>query len=236
VHNLQQDVMFIFIGSLSSSIPEILFPLSGDPVRLNKIVHKIGFVVFSVTLMGLLNSADLKFVYASPMSGWFENIPISNAIVIGKVNILINHPPNCAGAFPSSSELKPPDHKMVPVTISGLIDPDRDQITVQVTRILQDELVTGLARGDLAPDGMGIGTEKVQLRSERSDSGDGRVYHIFFRASDGKLNGNCERQILVSVPHDSAHKAIDSGALYDSTTSSNNIAINLGLNSSQIHR
>ena len=44
-------------------------------------------------------------------------------------------------------------------------------------------------------------------------------YHIIFTADDGKQNGTCEGQVIVSVPHDVAHKAVDSGAIYDSTIS-----------------
>jgi len=40
----------------------------------------------------------------------------------------------------------------------------------------------------------------VQLRAERSGTGDGRVYRISFTASDGK--DNCSGTVFVGVPHD----------------------------------
>ena len=51
---------------------------------------------------------------------------------------------------------------------------------------MQDEPVNGLGDGDTAPDASGIGTSTVQIRSERADNGDGRVYHISFTATDSK--------------------------------------------------
>jgi len=39
------------------------------------------------------------------------------------------------------------------------------------------------------------------------------VYHIGFTADDGK-GGMCKGGVIVSVPHDQAHTAVDSGAIY----------------------
>jgi hypothetical protein len=65
----------------------------------------------------------------------------------------------------------------------------------------------GGGSGNTSPDAAGIGTDIAQLRAERSANGDGRVYHINFLASDGKNNGECEGQAIVSVPYTQAHKA-----------------------------
>jgi hypothetical protein len=45
--------------------------------------------------------------------------------------------------------------------------------------------VDGLGDGSTSPDGTGVGTEQAQVRAERAESGNGRVYHIAFTASDG---------------------------------------------------
>ena len=85
---------------------------------------------------------------------------------------------------------------------------------------MQDEPVNSAGSGNTSPDGSGVGTNTAQVRSERSGNEDGRVYHIFFTASDGKQandSGTCSGQVTVSVPHDQAHAAVDEGPLYDST-------------------
>jgi hypothetical protein len=74
----------------------------------------------------------------------------------------------------------------------------------------QDE-PTKMNPGDPSPDGTSVGTNIAQVRAER----DGRVYHIGFTADDGKGKG-CSGEVIISVPHDLAHRAIDSGARYDS--------------------
>jgi hypothetical protein len=48
-------------------------------------------------------------------------------------------------------------------------------------------------------------------------TGNGRVYEIFFTASDGR-GGTCSGSVKVGVPHDQDHRpAIDDGMRYDST-------------------
>src|SRR6185312_8230123 len=74
--------------------------------------------------------------------------------------------------------------------------------------------------GNTTPDASGVGTSTAQVRAERQGPADGRVYHIFYTASDAKPSSNsgtCTGQVLVSVPHDQTHAAVDQGALYDST-------------------
>lgn len=128
-----------------------------------------------------------------------------------------NDEPDCSAAAPSVATLWPPNHKMQSVTIEGVTDPDGDEVTVTITSIFQDEPTNGLGDGDQSPDGAGVGTSTAEVRSERSGTGDGRVYHIMFTADDG-AGGSCTGEVLVTVPHDkSGAAAVDQGALFDST-------------------
>ena len=56
------------------------------------------------------------------------------------------------------------------------------------------------------------------LRSERDGSGDGRVYHVAFRAED-PAGGFCTGEVEVCVRHDNGHGVScgDQGPLFDST-------------------
>ena len=127
-----------------------------------------------------------------------------------------NNPPSCLNAQSSISSIWPPKHVMSDVMIQGVTDPENDPLSIMITSIYQDEPTHGLGSGDQSPDGTGVGTDKATVRGERSGSGDGRVYHISFTADDGK-NGMCNGEVMVSIPHDQSHKAIDSGSQYDST-------------------
>lgn len=98
-----------------------------------------------------------------------------------------------------------------------MTDADEDEVTITITGIFQDEPTNGLGDGDMSPDGAGVGTSTAEVRSDRSGTGDGRVYHIMFSADDGN-GGSCTGEVLVTVPHDQdGAAAIDHGAQFDST-------------------
>jgi hypothetical protein len=129
-----------------------------------------------------------------------------------------NHPPDVSQAYPSAATLWPPNHKFVPVTILGVTDPDNDPVTITITRIYQDEPVSGLGDGDATPDATGIGTAIAQLRAERSGKGNGRVYTIYFEARDDR-GGVSSGFVTVGVPHDQGKVKIpmNDGPVFDST-------------------
>ncbi len=127
-------------------------------------------------------------------------------------------PPQCGDAGPTVAQLWPPNHKFVPVQVRGVTDPDGDPITVTITGIRQDEPVDTTGDGHFAPDGRGVGTSTAELRAERSGLGDGRMYHVAFRAADGK-GGACTGTVRIGVPHDQGgDPPVDGGPVYDSTT------------------
>src|SRR5262249_26260686 len=101
----------------------------------------------------------------------------------------VTAPPDCQRAQASPSSLWPPNHKLVSVAIIGVSDPEDDQVILTVTGVTQDEPVNGLGDGDTSPDAVLQG-EKVLLRAERSGTGNGRVYHVAFKADDG-AGGQC---------------------------------------------
>lgn len=138
---------------------------------------------------------------------------------------ITNRPPDCSGAAASLAQLWPPNHQFNDLSITGVTDPDGDPITTTITGIRQDEPVNGLGDGNTCPDGSGIGTSTASVRAERTGDpnvpGDGRVYHISFRASDGR-GGSCLGEVTTCVPHDQrpGHACVDEGALFDSTVCS----------------
>ncbi|MEW6043311.1 MAG: thrombospondin type 3 repeat-containing protein [Thermoproteota archaeon] len=130
-----------------------------------------------------------------------------------------NANPICSNVQPNVTKLWPPNHKLKTVTLSGATDPDGDPVTVEIISIFQDEPTNGLGDGDKSPDGFGVGTDKAQVRAERSGNGDGRVYFIGFTVDDGK-GGTCSGIVqLPVVPHDQSKKKSigNQGALFDST-------------------
>jgi hypothetical protein len=96
----------------------------------------------------------------------------------------------------------------------------RDPVTINIDEIKQDEPTDGTGDGHICPDGDDVGTSTAQVRAERSATllggGNGRVYTIYFTASDGK-GGTCEGSVTVRVPRTGNGSATNGGALYDST-------------------
>jgi hypothetical protein len=129
---------------------------------------------------------------------------------------LCNRPPECVAAMASPALLSPADGALVPVAIGGITDPDGDPVTVAITAIMQDEPVTGGRAGNTTPDGAGIGATTAQVRAERNEGGNGRVYTIFFRARDTH-GGQCSGSVTVCVPVRAEGRCRDDGARFDST-------------------
>ncbi len=122
----------------------------------------------------------------------------------------VNRPPDCTGVSASPAELRPPNHKLVPIRLSGASDPDGDLVTFEVTAVTQDEPVAGPpdAERSTAPGGL-------LLRAERDGSGDGRVYRVAFVARDG-FGGACTGTTTVGVRKGSAAPVDSAPPSYDS--------------------
>ena len=84
-------------------------------------------------------------------------------------------------------------------------------MTLEVTGVTQDEPV------DRGPDArLTRQAYAVRLRAERDSGGDGRVYRVSFRATDGN-GGECTGVAQVTVPRQRHRPAVDSAPpSYDS--------------------
>lgn len=159
-------------------------------------------------------------VFASSLQICLEDPGVGFVIV--PEEIPSNEPPLCGNAQTSPAELWPPNHRLVPVSVTGVTDPDGDPISIIITSISQDEPLEGQGDGDTGPDGAGLGTSTAEVRAERSGTkktpGDGRVYQIQFVAEDG-LGGDCSGEVTACVPSEMSpgRSCVDQGARFDST-------------------
>jgi hypothetical protein len=132
-----------------------------------------------------------------------------------------NAAPDCSAASATPALLARPDHRFREVMLSGVTDPDGDPVHAVVDAVFQDEPVGRLTRGPSGADAMGVGSERVELRAESRERGDGRVYHVAFSANDGQ-GGSCSGEVAVCVPRSGLRRSdvcVDQGPLYDSTQS-----------------
>jgi Zn-dependent metalloprotease len=125
-------------------------------------------------------------------------------------------PPVCTNATASPATLTTANHKFRNINVVGVTDPDGGTINIRITSIFQDEAVLAPNSGNTSPDGQGIGTSTAQVRAERIQGGNGRVYHIGFTALD-PTGGTCTGVVTVGVPASRDTTAVDDGPLYDST-------------------
>jgi len=134
---------------------------------------------------------------------------------IATVDVLViaNAPPDCSGARAVPAALWPPNHAMVRVGVAGVSDPDGDPLTVDVLEVTQDEPVNGRGDGDTTPDAV-LSDSGLQLRAERSQPGNGRVYVVTFEVTDG-AGGSCEGAVSVGVASHRGAEPIDDGQGYD---------------------
>jgi hypothetical protein len=160
--------------------------------------------------LGTLSRGFYPF-FTEPVTGVLK-IQLSGSSVA-----VANQPPDISQAHASLPMLWPPNGKMVPLQIDGVTDPEGDPVTLTVLSIMQDEPVANSAKNQ-SRDAMLGADGRFQLRAERLASGNGRVYTVTFRASDGNVENDVIGTVKVGVPHDTeGHPiAIDGGPLYNS--------------------
>lgn len=126
--------------------------------------------------------------------------------------------PDCRAAAPSRATLWPPRHQFVSVSIDGVTHVEPFSITV--TSAFQDEPVDapGGADGATSPDAVIGGAGTVDLRAERDERGNGRVYHVSFVATD-PFGQACAGTVTIEVPRSQGKNgaAVDDGPRFDAT-------------------
>jgi hypothetical protein len=146
---------------------------------------------------------------------------VSDGLSTSQVEVTVrvrdsNGPPTCFGAVASMTELWPPNHRMVALTVKNVGDPEGRPVAIAITAITQDEPTSGTGSGDTPVDGVFDGGG-FSLRAERAGSGNGRVYVVHFIATD-ELGQSCMGSVAVRVPK-SAKKGeavVDDGQIYPS--------------------
>ena len=109
-------------------------------------------------------------------------------------------PPVISSVSATPDVLDVPNHKMVPVTIQVSATDDVDpNPSVHIVSVTSNEPTNGNGDGNTATDWQIIGDLTLQLRAERSGTGDGRVYTITVEARDAAGNARTATT-TVTVP------------------------------------
>jgi hypothetical protein len=99
------------------------------------------------------------------------------------------------------NELWSPNHKMVPVAIKIVSSDNCGIAECKIIGITSNEPVNGLGDGDTEPDWQIVDNTHVNLRAERSGTGNGRIYTITVQCTDTHRNSSTAT-VTVRVPHD----------------------------------
>jgi hypothetical protein len=141
-----------------------------------------------------------------------RNFAVVESPVVEKAIVFVA----CEDAVPSVSTLWPPTHGSVPVGIQGVTASDGSLVVITVDAIAQSESTDAAGDGSTCPDASGIGTATALLKAERSGTGPGRTYAIFFTARTA-TGGECQSSVTVCVPHDQGGGCSDQPTGFDST-------------------
>lgn len=123
------------------------------------------------------------------------------------VTVIDTTPPDIVRLSASPSSLWPPDHKMVPVTVTAVVVDNGDANPfVHIISVSSNQPVNGGGDGDTSPDWEITGPLTVNLRAERSGNVD-RKYTITVEAIDASGNAT-QSSIEVKVTQANKGRAV----------------------------
>jgi hypothetical protein len=116
------------------------------------------------------------------------------------VTVLDVTPPSISAVTATPNVIVAAGHDMRPVVVSvDVSDACGAEVTCRIVSVASDEPQTGLGGGDIGPDWEITGSLTLNLRAERWNKGDGRVYTITVRCSDAAGNQSTSF-VVVTVP------------------------------------
>lgn len=117
--------------------------------------------------------------------------------------------------YASPHVLWPANHKLIDVhvtaTVSDACDADPAVVLVEIINSESDDSSgggDGNTDDDVQEADTGTEDYDVKLRAERRGKGDGRVYTLVYRATDGSGN-SVDAEVTVEVPHDTSEHSCD---------------------------
>jgi HYR domain len=154
-------------------------------------------------LLPITNDAPALFgLGVTPVEFSTEDDSGNDASCSANVTVQDTTPPTINSVSASPNALWPPNHKMRDVALTvSVTDVCDAAASCQITSVTSNEPVNGRGDGNTAPDWIVTGPLTLQLRSERSGPGNGRIYTIEVTCTDGSGN-SAKKTVNVTVAHD----------------------------------
>jgi hypothetical protein len=174
-----QNVTVAACLAANASIDNGSFDPDGDPVTLTQIPpgpYSVGttMVTLTVTDNHGASSTCTGTVTVTPSGAG----PVAISSLTAKPNVLW-----------------PPNHKLVPVTVTPNITGNCTAVTCKIVMVTSNEPIT-------SKDAVITGKLTVNLRASRMGRGNGRVYTITVECTDANGNVVATKTVTVTVPHD----------------------------------
>jgi len=106
------------------------------------------------------------------------------------VTVLDSTAPTITNVSASPAAIWPPNHKMVPVTVTASATDTCGAATCTIASITSNESANGQGDGNTAVDWQITGPNTANVRAERSGGGSGRVYTLTVRCTDPSGNAS----------------------------------------------
>jgi uncharacterized repeat protein (TIGR01451 family) len=151
---------------------------------------------------------------------WSATDPSGNTGTATRTVVVVDTIPPTLTLNSYAPSLWPANHKYQSFTVTNFVTAVSDSCNtalgvgnVVIEKVTSDEIENGNGDGNTTNDiVIGSDCKSVQLRAEREGNGNGRVYTITFKVSDGT---NVTRKTAkVVVPHNPGETPVDSGAHY----------------------
>ena len=178
----------------------VVWSLNGLVVQTNQLAGGTPGVTANVSFASVLPLGTN--VVAVSVTDTSTNVTSCSATIV----VVDTTPPVIVRASASPNSLWPPNHKMVDVRVSALVQDACGSATWKITSISSNEPQNGLGDGDTANDWQITGAHTVKLRAERSGKGSGRIYTIAIVAEDAAGNKSAPTTVTVKVPKNQSGK------------------------------
>jgi hypothetical protein len=106
------------------------------------------------------------------------------------VTVLDTTAPTITSVSASPATIQPPNHKMVPVTVTAAANDTCGAASCSIASITSNESVNGQGDGNTAADWEITGPLTATVRAERSGDGSGRIYTLTVRCTDPSGNAS----------------------------------------------
>lgn len=180
-------------GDIGSGVKEIHYTLSGAQTAAQVVSADVASFVISA-------EGVTEISYFAVDNAGNQESPTTYTVRIDKT------PPAITACSVNPATLWPPNHKLVPVTVTvAFADPVSSVAGVILDSASSSETDDGPGDGDTRDDiqGFAVGSDKTSgwLRAERGGKGSGRLYTLTYEAVDAAGNvAACT--VTVAVPHD----------------------------------